>query len=196
MHLQGRPVGNRLTGDGQGSRGRCCRGTTWDPDGDRSQRRRSSRSASSRQKIRASLFTGCHRYRASAFQGGSITLKALTWKSPRSPAHVHKDWSTGLSILLTNITIVPQSAVSSVGFLWGSPPGRGLAGFLWGSQKATTVTRSYPGFPAQKMSHMLAPVPQGSGVIRECPISAYSRPWRRRVSAGVVWSRRPSGTCR
>jgi hypothetical protein len=37
---------------------------------------------------------------------------------------------------------------------------------------------------------------QGSGVIRECPISGYSRPWRRRVSAEVVWSRRPSGTCR
>jgi hypothetical protein len=67
---------------------------------------------------------------------GSIILKALTWKSPRSPAHAHKGWSTGLSMLLTNVTSVPQSAVSSVGFLWGSPPGRGLVGFLWGSQKA------------------------------------------------------------
>jgi hypothetical protein len=54
-------------------------------------------------------------------------------------------------MLLTNITSVPQSAVSSVGFLWGSPPGRGLVGFLWGSQKALT---------ARKMRYGLAPVPQ------------------------------------
>ncbi len=37
---------------------------------------------------------------------------------------------------------------------------------------------------------------QGSGVFRECPHLSHSRPWRRRVSAGVVWSRRPSGMCR
>jgi len=35
---------------------------------------------------------------------------------------------------------------------------------------------------------------QGSGVIRECPISGYSRPWRRRVSAG--WHLlTPAATC-
>ena len=53
-------------------------------------------------------------------------------------------------MLLTNITSLPHSAVSSVGFLWGSPPGRGLVGFLWGSQKAMT---------ARKMKYGLAPVP-------------------------------------
>jgi hypothetical protein len=37
---------------------------------------------------------------------------------------------------------------------------------------------------------------QGSGVFRECHFLSYSRQWRRRASAGVVWSRRPSGTCR
>jgi cold shock protein len=37
---------------------------------------------------------------------------------------------------------------------------------------------------------------QGSGVFRDCPFVSYSRPWRQRASAGVVWSRRPSGTCR
>ena len=37
---------------------------------------------------------------------------------------------------------------------------------------------------------------QGSGVFRECHFVSYSRRWRRRASAGVVWSRRPSGMCR
>jgi hypothetical protein len=81
---------------------------------------------------------------------GSITLKALTWESPKNPAQAHKGWSTGLSVLFTNVTSVPQSAVSSVGFLWGSLPGRGLVGFLWGSQKAPT---------ARKMRYELGSVP-------------------------------------
>jgi hypothetical protein len=67
---------------------------------------------------------------------GSITLRALTWKSPKNPAHARKGWSTGLSILLTNVTSVPQSAVSSVGFLWGSPPGRGRVGFVWARRRS------------------------------------------------------------
>jgi NNMT/PNMT/TEMT family len=37
---------------------------------------------------------------------------------------------------------------------------------------------------------------QGSGVFRECLPLSQSRPWRWRASAGVVWSRRPSGMCR
>ena len=53
-------------------------------------------------------------------------------------------------MLLTKVTNVPQSAVLSVGFLWGSPPGRRLVGFLWGSQKAVT---------ARKMRYGLTPVP-------------------------------------
>jgi hypothetical protein len=40
------------------------------------------------------------------------------------------------SVPLTRITSVPKCAVSSVGFLWGPPPCRGLAGFLWGSAEA------------------------------------------------------------
>jgi hypothetical protein len=91
---------------------------------------------------------------------GSITPKALTWKSPRSPAHAHKGWSTRLSVLSTTTTSVPLSAVSSVGFLWGSPPGRGLVGFLWGSQKALT---------ARKMRHGL-----GSGAPRSL-VTAHAR---------------------
>jgi hypothetical protein len=79
---------------------------------------------------------------------GSITPEALTWKSPKNPAQAHKGWSTGLSVLFTNVTSVPQSAVASVGFLWGSPPGRGLVGFLWGSQKVPS---------ARKMRHGLGP---------------------------------------
>jgi hypothetical protein len=78
---------------------------------------------------------------------GSITPEALTWKSPRNPAHAHKGWSVGLSLLSTTITSVPQSAVSSVGFLWGSPPACGLVGFLWGSQKALAALRIRHGLP-------------------------------------------------
>jgi hypothetical protein len=37
---------------------------------------------------------------------------------------------------------------------------------------------------------------QSPGVFRECRFLSYSRRCRRRASAGVVWSRRPSGTCR
>ena len=57
-------------------------------------------------------------------------------------------------MLLTDITNVLQSAVSSVGFLWGSPPGRGLVGFLWGLQKTLT---------ARKMRYGLGSVPTTSG---------------------------------
>lgn len=35
---------------------------------------------------------------------------------------------------------------------------------------------------------------QGSGVFHECHLLSYSRRWRRSFSAGVVWSRLPSGT--
>jgi hypothetical protein len=45
-------------------------------------------------------------------------------------------------------------------------------------------------------AHPILSEVQGSGVFRDCPFVSYSRPWRQRASAGVVWSRRPSGTCR
>jgi hypothetical protein len=37
-------------------------------------------------------------------------------------------------VISTGVPSVPQSAVSSVGSLWGAPPRSGPVGFLWGSQ--------------------------------------------------------------
>jgi len=51
---------------------------------------------------------------------GSITLRALTWKSSNSPAHAHWRWSRLFCAPLTHITSVPECTVSSLGFLWGA----------------------------------------------------------------------------
>jgi hypothetical protein len=51
----------------------------------------------------------------------SITPRALTWKSRQQPSSRRIDAADRLfSVSLTRITSVPECAVSSVGFLWGS----------------------------------------------------------------------------
>ena len=81
---------------------------------------------------------------------GSITLKALTWKSSKSLAHAHPRWPPAILRTLTRITSVPECAVSSVGFLWGI--GRRVAELLgfcglaeapdWPGQPGTGVPKS------------------------------------------------------
>jgi len=69
---------------------------------------------------------------------GSITLKALTWKSSKSLAHAHPRWPPAILRTLTRITSVPECAVSSVGFLWGSVAVSPTVGFLWVPQEPLT----------------------------------------------------------
>ena len=58
------------------------------------------------------------------------------------------------SVPLTRITSVPECAVSSVGFLWGSVAVSSAVGFLWGSQEPLTyLADQIPGIQVLQLLH-------------------------------------------
>jgi len=75
----------------------------------------------------------------------SIIPRALTWKRLRQPSSRASTLLTGCSpYLLTRITSVPECAVSSVGFLWGSAAVSWTCGVSVGSQKPMTRPATRP----------------------------------------------------
>jgi hypothetical protein len=51
---------------------------------------------------------------------------------------------------------VPHSAVLSVGFLWGKPPGLALVGFLWAAHAATAELKQPLESPERARHSMIA----------------------------------------
>jgi hypothetical protein len=79
----------------------------------------------------------------------SVIPRALTWRKPPTaqPTGVYAA-DRLFSVSLTRITSVPECAVSSVGFLWGSAAVSLSCGVLWGSPKPLTGLADPHGYPS------------------------------------------------
>src|ERR1700723_910091 len=82
---------------------------------------------------RESHFTNATTFR---FSGGLSSREHLPGKGSNSPAHAHRRCWLTAPVSLTRITSVPECAVSSVGFLWGSAAVSRRCGVSVGSQEA------------------------------------------------------------
>jgi hypothetical protein len=72
-----------------------------------------------------------------------------------SPLHLHKGLSWANEAMLAAVPPVLHSAVLSVGFLWGTPPGPAFVGFLWGRPCAHRGARAAGGVPQNAPNHSM-----------------------------------------
>ncbi len=99
---------------------------------------------------------------------GSITLRASTWKSSNNPAHAHRRWIAAIFRTITGITSVPECAVSSVGFLWGSATVSRTCGIPVGLSEAPDPPgRTFTGQPVPQLPDA-DDLPWGNPELRTC----------------------------